>query len=139
MKQTLLLLFCFATLGLASCKKETIVEPANKTVILTVQPSQWVANADGTEYSYQFNNLREIDNYSLATEGTLVYISYDSGTTYIQMPFVYNVDAFSYEVFNGGITLLIQSSDNQDKQAIRPTGNIRVKVVIVASTDVTNN
>ena len=138
MKQTLLLLFCFATLGLASCKKETIVEDTqNKTVIFTVQPNQWVPNTNGTEYSYQFNRLPEIDNYSVATEGTLVYISYDSGKTYIQMPFVYNVDAFSYEVFQGGITLLIQSSDQQLRQALRPTSDIRVKVVIVASKDVT--
>jgi hypothetical protein len=139
MKQTLLLLLCFATLGFASCKKADIIEDTqNRTVIFTVQPNDWAVNTDGTEYSYQYNNLGEIDNYGLATEGTLVYISYDSGKTYIQIPFVYNVDAFSYEVFNGGMRLLIQSSDQQATQALRPTTAIRVKVVIVASKDVTN-
>jgi hypothetical protein len=135
MKIKILLLLCIATLGLASCKKETIVqEVTGKTYLLKIEPNQWVKSTDGTQYSYTWNNSN-LDKITLSDEGVLVYINHpadDAGD--IQLPFVYNVDAYSYELFAGGIVFDIQSSDNQDTQAIRPTKTIYAKVVVIPST-----
>ncbi len=137
MKKLTLLLLCIATLGLASCEKQTIIEETpNKTYIRDISPNQWVLSANGNTYSANLN-ISGIDPFHVQNEGTLVYISYtptnNSASSYIQLPFVYNVDAYSYEVYDGGISIDIQSSDLQDRAPIRPTGIVRVKVVLVAS------
>ena len=133
MKKLTLLLLCVATLGLASCKKDTIVnQTPNITIVRDIAPSQWVPSNDGLTFSATVID-KLIDKYHVDNEGTLVYISYNSGQSYIQLPFVYNVDAYSYEVYNGGLSIHIQSSDYQDRAPIKPTSNVRVKIILIAS------
>ncbi|RZL16873.1 MAG: hypothetical protein EOO89_10780 [Pedobacter sp.] len=138
MKKLTLLLLCVATLGLASCRKETFVDgaSANKTFIRDIAPSAWVLSSDGLTYSASLS-ISDIDPFHIQNEGTLAYISYtptqNSATSYIQLPFVYNVDAYSFEVYNGGLSIDIQSSDFQSRAPIKPTGTVRVKVVLVPS------
>lgn len=138
MKKLTILFLCIATLGLASCEKQTIIDQGvqNKTFIRDVAPSEWKLSNDGLTYSASLN-IAAIDPYHIQNEATLVYLSYtptqNSATSYIQLPFVYNVDAYSYEVYNGGLSIDIQSADFQDRAPIRPTGTVRVKVVLVAS------
>ena len=138
MKKFTLLLLCIATLGLASCKKEPFINQTtpNKTFIRDIAPSQWVLSSDGHTYSASLT-IADIDPYHIQNEATLVYISYtptnNSASSYIQLPFVYNVDAYSYEVYNGGLSIDIQSSDYQDRTPIKPSSTVRVKVVLVAS------
>ncbi|MNL27645.1 hypothetical protein D3C87_1492470 [compost metagenome] len=63
-----------------------------------------------------------------------MYVSHPlSSLSYIQLPNVYNVHAYSYELFVGGITIDIQSSDNQDDTPQRPANAILVKVVVIPS------
>lgn len=134
MKKLVLLLLCFTTLGLVSCQKDTIVNQTtpNITIIKDITPSQWILSNDNLTLSAEIrDNL--IDKFHVDNEGTLVYISYNSGQSYIQLPFVYNVDAYSYEVYNGGLSIDIQSSDFQDRAPIRPSSNVRIKIVLVAS------
>lgn len=142
MKKIILLLICITTLGLVSCKKETIVKTTpNRTIVFDVQPSEWKLTTDGLSYFVELNNIPEIDDYSVQNEGTLVYISYPNSTgaytSYIQMPFVYNIDAYSYEVYKGGVRIDIQSSDNQDTTPLKPSTKVKIKVVIVASENIT--
>lgn len=134
MKKLTFLLLCIASLGLASCKKDTIVNQAtpNITIVRDVTPSQWVLSTNQLTYSADLA-IPAIDQYHLDNEATLVYISYNGGLSYIQLPFVYNVDAYSYEAYVGGLSIDIQSSDLQDRAPIRPTANVRIKVVLVAS------
>ncbi|WP_316782740.1 hypothetical protein [Pedobacter frigiditerrae] len=134
MKKLTILFFCIATLGLASCKKDTIVNQTtpNITVIRDVPSSAWTLSSDKLTY-YTTLNVQQINKYSLDNDAILVYISYDSGATYLQMPFVYNVDAFSTVISEKQVEIDIQSSDNQDVTPIKPTGTTRVKIVIVAS------
>jgi hypothetical protein len=134
MKKLTLLLICIASLGLASCKKDTIVNQTtpNITIIRDVSPSQWVLSANSQTYSVDLN-IGAIDQYHIDNEGTLVYISYNDGKSYIQLPFVYNIDAYSFEVYPGGLSIDIQSSDLQNRAPIKPTSNVRIKVVLVAS------
>lgn len=138
MKRLSLLLLCVATLGLASCKKEPYINQStpNKTFVRDIAPSQWVLSADGRTYSADLN-IADIDAYHIQNEATLVYLSYtpttNSASSYIQLPFVYNIDAYSYEVYTGGLSIDIQSSDYQDRTPIKPTSTVRVKVVLVTS------
>lgn len=134
MKKLTLLFICIASLGLASCKKDTIVTQTtpNITIVRDITPSQFVLSNDQLTLSANLS-IPSIDQFHVDNEGTLVYISYNNGTSYIQLPFVYNTDAYSYEVYDGGISIDIQSSDFQDRTPFRPSSNVRIKVVLIAS------
>lgn len=135
MKRVTLLILCIATLGLASCKKDTIVNQSanNLTIIKYIEPNQWTLSSDGYTYSATINDNR-IDDRTFEDDGILVYLDRgNSGNTYEQLPFVYNVDAYSYSVSRGSLTIDIQSSDNQDTQPIRPTTRTKVKIVLLES------
>ena len=145
MKKLVLLLICFTTLGLVSCKKDTyITETQNKTIFVDVVPNDWVLDNSRNTYIVQLDKVAsfpEIDNYHIENEGTLVYISYPNNnnafTEYSQLPFVYNLSSYSFTVYNGGIEIYIQNSDSQNIDPIKPTTKVRFKVVLIASKNVT--
>ena len=134
MKKLTILFICIATLGLASCKKDTIINQTtpNITVIRDVAPNAWTLSTNKLTY-YTVLNVGAINKYSLDNDAILVYISYDNGVTYLQVPFVYDVDAYSTVISEGKVEIDIQSSDNQDFQPNKPSVTTRVKIVIVAS------
>ena len=134
MKRITLLLLCIATLGLASCKKDTIVQNGanNLTIIKYIEPNQWQASADGFTYSAVLNDSR-IDDRTFEDDGILVYISRGDGNSYEQLPFVYDVQAYSYAVSKGAIAIDLQSSDFQSAIPDRPTTRTRVKIVLIES------
>lgn len=134
MKKLIFLILCTATLGLVSCKKDTIIQDTpNRTYNFTIQPNQWVLSSDGLNYTYEWRNSI-IDEITVDDEGVLVYISHPvNSSSYIQLPYVYDVDAYSYELFVGGIALDIQSSDYQATQPVKPTKPVLVKVVVIPS------
>jgi hypothetical protein len=101
-----------------------------------VASDAWTLSTNGLTY-YTILNVKEIDQFSLDNEAILVYISYDNGASYLQMPFVYDVDAYSTVISKGKVEIDIQSSDNQDTKPIKPSVNVRVKVVLIASKNVT--
>lgn len=139
MKKFIFLLLCTATLGLVSCKKDNIVqETQNKTIIFDITPDKWILS-DQFTYSAEFNNLPEIDDFGVNVEGHIVSISMPNFTSYQQLPYVFDIDSYSYSVYNNGIAIDIQSSDLQDRAPRKPASTIRVKVVIVASRDATND
>jgi hypothetical protein len=137
MKVKFLLLLCIASLGLASCKKETLVQDTpNRTIILTIQPKEWVAYTDGRGYSADLG-IPEIDQLNVDVEGILVYLDHPTRVeSYIQMPYVYSGVSYSYEHFTGGVAVDIQAAD-PNRAVPRPTTPIRVKVVLIPSRDVT--
>lgn len=136
MKKLLLLILCTTTLGLVSCKKDTIIQqPSSRTYNFDIQPHQWVLSGDGLSYTYIWNKSSAIDKITVEDEGVLVYLSHPiNSDSYIQLPYVYDIDAYSYELFNGGIAIDIQSSDFQEAAPVRPTRVIRAKVVVIPST-----
>ncbi|MGY4386624.1 hypothetical protein ACVWYN_003679 [Pedobacter sp. UYP24] len=134
MKKLLFLILCTTTLGLVSCKKDTILQDTpNRTYNFDIQPNQWILSADGFTYTYEWRRS-DIDQVTVDDEGVLVYLSHplNSGS-YIQLPYVYDVDAYSYELFKGGIAIAIQSSDLQASKPIKPTKVVTAKVVVIAS------
>ncbi|GGE68514.1 hypothetical protein EV200_10191 [Pedobacter psychrotolerans] len=134
MKKLTILMLCIATLGLASCKKDTIVQNNNSilTVVRDVPTSAWVLSNDRNTFTSEIS-VPEIDQFHIDNEGTLVYISYNNGASYIALPFVYNTDAFSYEVYQGGVAIDVQSSDYQATQPRKPTSTVRIKIVLVGN------
>jgi hypothetical protein len=138
MKKLLLLLLCTTTLGLVSCKKDNIIqETPNRTIIITVQPNEWISNSDGGTLTADLN-IPEIDRLNVDIEGILVYIDHPlQGSSYIQLPFVLSGSAYSYEHYEDGISIDIQRSTYATENPQPPTKAIRVKVVLIPSRDVT--
>lgn len=138
MKLKFLLLLCISVIGLSSCEKETLVQDTpNRTVVLTIKPDKWVAYENGKGYSVDLD-IPEIDQFNVEIEGILVYLDHPVNvSSYIQMPYVYSGVSYSYEHFNGGIAVDIQAAEFATKFPSRPTTDIRVKVVLIPSRDVT--
>lgn len=138
MKTKLLFLLCIATLGLASCKKDTYVqETSNRTIILTIQPNEWKVTNNGRTITTDLD-IPEIDQFNVDVEGILVYLDHPVNVNgYIALPYTYSGVSYSYEHFNGGIAVDIQTSEFSTKNPVVPTVPIRVKVVLIPSVDVT--
>jgi hypothetical protein len=134
MKKLTLILLCIATLGLASCKKDTIVQNGanNLTIIKYIEPSAWQSSSDGFTLTASLSESR-IDPRTFENDAILVYISRGDGNFYEQLPFVYDVQAYSYTVSQGRIDIDIQSSDFQEAIPDRPTSRTRVKIVLIES------
>ncbi|MES2455161.1 MAG: hypothetical protein V4594_06465 [Bacteroidota bacterium] len=138
MKKLLLLLLCTATLGLVSCKKDTIIEEtSNRTIIINIQPNQWTPSTNGRTFTAEIN-IPEIDALNVDIEGILVYLDHPvNKSSYIQLPYTYEGAAYSYEHFDGGIAVDIQRSAYATENPTKPTVPIRLKVVLIPSRDVT--
>jgi hypothetical protein len=134
MKKLIFLLLCTATLGLVSCKKDTIVqETPNRTYNFTIQPSEWVRSSDGFTYTADIptNAIKPI---TVDDDGVLVYITHPVvSTSYIQVPYTFDTQSYSYELYDGGFAIDIQSSDFQSAAATKPTTSILVKLVVIES------
>lgn len=134
MKKLILLLLCTATLGLVSCKKDTIIqETPNRTYNFTIQPNQWVLSQDGLTFTADIptNAIRPI---TVDDDGVLVYITHPLSTSsYVQVPYTFDALAYSYELYDGGFAIDIQSSDLQNRAPEKPTIPILVKLVVIES------
>ena len=138
MKKLLLLILCTTTLGLVSCKKDTIIqETPNRTIILNIQPNQWIESTDGGTFTAELN-IPEIDQLNVDIEGILVYLDHPVNvSSYIQLPYVFQGAAYSYEQFTGGLAIDIQRAEFATQDPTKPTVPIRLKVVLIPSRDVT--
>lgn len=115
-------MLCIVTLGLASCKKETLVQTApNRTVIFDVNPNRWVF--DNGKY-YLDLDIAELDDINFYDEGILVYTATPNYTNYYQLPY----GDMDYEAHIGGISI---------SRSTLPTTPVRIKVVLVAAENVT--
>jgi hypothetical protein len=135
MKQSFLLLLCIATLGLASCKKETIVDAGlpNETIEMVINPSQWQLIEGGTRLTTTVS-MPELNEETFRNDGIMVYIYPDNGVNeYRQLPFVFDGQAYSYSAREGEITIDIQTSTSNGTPS-RPAVPVGLRVVIVTST-----
>lgn len=138
MKKLTLLLLCVATLGLASCKKDTYItqELKAKTYNYEINPADWKINPNGS-YTATWMN-KKFDGITLEDEGVMVYFEHPvTASSFIQLPYTFNYSAYSYEIFNGGINFDAQDTNNL-LNSVAPTYKILVKVVIVPSDYVPN-
>ena len=136
MKKLTLLLFCVATLGLASCKKEVFIPEQilpNQTLETVISPSQWVYSENNKRLSTTIN-FPEIDEITFKNDGVLVYIYPDNAVPeYKQLPLVFDAQAYSYIVRRGSITIDIQTSGDTKLEPFKPTIPIGLRVVIITS------
>ncbi len=138
MKKLTLLLLCIATLGLASCKKDTYItqQLKAKTYNYEIKPADWKFNANGS-YTATWMN-KKFDGITLEDEGVMVYFEHPvTASSFIQLPYTFNYSAYSYEIFNGGISFDAQDTNNL-LNSVAPTYKVLVKVVIVPSEYVPN-
>jgi len=135
MKKLTILMLCIATLGLASCKKETLVQNIpNKTIIAYVNPSDWKQDVDGITL-YSIINISDVlDEATFEDDGILVYISRGDVDNYEQIPNVYAFNSYSYLVdkVNKTLEIDLQRSDRSSYPAF-PTSKTRIKIVLVRS------
>ena len=134
MKKVLTILSGVILLGLASCTKQYVTPgQTNQTIYANVATTDWQPYTDNTNNkSYDVPiTVHELDNGLTQFGGIIVAISYDNGTTYEQLPEVYDGLSYTYTYNAGNVTLYAQSSDGTT--AIQPTLPIKVKIILVAS------
>jgi len=134
MKKYLLLLL-ISCVGLASCKKEVLVQDdtlPNLTVLKYVTPSQWIPSNNGYTLSVDIP-VSELDEDTFINDDVSLMISRQDDNTYEKIPFVYDGQAYSYEIRPGFVTLYIQTSGDNVLTPITPTTRTRVKIVLITS------
>ena len=109
MKKILFLLFIGGGLFLTSCTKQYTEVTPNQTVYADLTPTNWTATSAGTADSVLINTP-EIDKYFTGHGGINVYFTFDGGTSYEQIPEVYNNISFSYTYTAGGVALYAQTA-----------------------------
>jgi len=134
MKKFIILLLCTATLGLVSCKKDTIIQDTpNRTYNFTIQPNQWVLSQDGLTFTAEIST-NAIQPITVDDDGVLIYVTHPlNSSSYVQVPYTFDQLAYSYELFDRGFAIDIQSTDLQNKAPVKPTVPIVVKLVVIQS------
>lgn len=132
MKKLTILMLCIVTLGLASCKKDTIVQNTpNITLYKTIQANQWQSGTDNGLYYYVDITDNRIEQYE--DDGIIVSFARFNDDGYDALPFNYGVDSYSYSSFPGRIRVYLQNNNNKTAQPTRPTASITARIVLVAS------
>ena len=109
MKKIVLLLAICGGLFMASCTKQYTQVVPNQTVYADLTPTNWTATSSGTADSVLINTP-EIDQYFNAHGAVDVYFTFDNGSSYEQIPEVYNSISFSYTYTAGGVALYAQTA-----------------------------
>jgi hypothetical protein len=134
MKKILTIISFLGVLALSSCTKQ-YVSPAttNQTVYANVATTDWTLYTDNTgAKAYQAPiSVSILSSDFSQVGGIIVAVSYDNGTTYEQLPEVYDNLSYSYTYNSGNVTLYAQSADGTT--AIQPTLPIKVKIILVDS------
>ena len=134
MKKILTILGCVILFAASSCTKQYI-SPAttNQTYLFDLATTDWKPYVDNLgKSSYQASlNLNTLSGDVAKYAGVLVAISYDGGSTYEQLPEVYNGISYSYVYSAGNVSVYAQSADGTT--AVQPTLPITVKVILVDS------
>jgi len=135
MKKLTFLLLCITTLGLVSCKKDTIIQNIpNQTIIATINPTDWRQDTDGSTL-YSILDISDVlDEATFEDDGILVYISRGDNDTYEQIPNVYGLVSYSYLVDKFAKTIEIDAQ-RSDRTGYPPTpaSRTRIKIVLVRS------
>jgi hypothetical protein len=130
MKKLTLLLLCIASLGLASCEKDTIINQTtpNRTIVFDKSGSSWKLLSGKTDTYYVDLEADEINNINVQDEGVLVYIS-TNGTQssgYFQIP--NSAQRYDYDIYTGSIRVY--------SYGLPPTGTTRIKIVLIAADNI---
>ena len=132
MKKLTILMLCIVTLGLASCKKDTIVQNTpNITLYKTIQPNQWQRATDNGIYFYVDMIDSRIEEF--IDDGIILSFARFNDDGFDALPFNYGPDSYSYSSFPGRIRVYLQNNNNRTVEPLRPTADITARIVLVAS------
>lgn len=118
----------------SSCTKQYVSpQTTNQTVYANLKPADWSLYTDNNgSKSYQAPiTVSILDNNFASIGGVIVSISYDGGSTYEQLPEVYDNVSYSFTYNAGNLTLYAQSANGT--VAVQPTLPIKVKIILVDS------
>lgn len=134
MKKLTMLMLCIATLGLASCKKDPIIENTpNLTLYKTIQPGSWVAKSENGIGSYLYVDITDPRIEEYEDDGIILSFARFNDDGYDALPFTYGVDSYSYSSFPGRIRVYLQNRDNRNSSPLAPSASIGARIVLVAS------
>lgn len=134
MKKTLLIVL-FACIGLISCEKEVYVpseEIPNQTILLYVNPADWVLQSDRETYSVRLP-VSDIDRATFENDDISMMISRGDNDVYDRMPFTDYGVSYQYDITPGFVTLYIQNTGTNQSTPEKPNYRTRVKIVLVTS------
>ncbi|WP_374166859.1 hypothetical protein [Arcticibacter sp. MXS-1] len=114
---------------LSACQKNNYVTP-NKTIITDLPLSSWRSYDGGRSYEASVY-LPEVDQFALERGGILVYISFDRGQTYEQVPQVYDGVSYSFALRAGTLSLTYENANGAPVS--RPGSDATLKIILLES------
>lgn len=132
MRKLILLLLCTATLGLASCKKDTIVQEnvIPRTILYDIPANAWITSDGGRSYSTEVN-VPENDNAFNNSGGVIVSMAFDANRkVFDALPNVFNGASYQFSSEPNYVVIYV---DGVNGQVIPAPGASRVKIVLVDS------
>lgn len=131
MKKFIFLLLCTATLGLVSCKKDTIVNNiVPRTILFDITASNWKTTDGGKTYFTEISVPEINDNFN-QSGGVIVSMAFDANRSIFDgLPNVYQGLSYQFSSEPGYVLIFV---DAVNGQAIPPPGSARVKIVLVDS------
>ncbi len=131
MKKLLSIVCCAVVLlSVSSCTKQYVTPNPNQTIYADLASSNWSVYSDQKSYFAPIN-VPQIDVNFAQVAGIIVAISYDGGTTYEQLPEVYNNLSYSFTYNNGNVTVYAQTAIGALPAA--PPDPVKVKIILVSS------
>ncbi|WP_146133140.1 hypothetical protein [Arcticibacter pallidicorallinus] len=118
-------------LFVTACEKTEYVVP-NRTVIVDLEARDWEPFDNGRTYEASID-LPEYDSYTNQQGAILIYISFDGGRNYEQIPEVYEGISYGYVVTAGSLLLEIKRLDGGVITNL--PASMRIKIVLIDSSE----
>lgn len=128
MKKILFLLVIGGALVTASCTKRYDVVQPNQTVYADVKSTDW-GTANGGVTDTVLINAPQITNYIKDNGLVAVALTFDGGTSYEPIPYVYDNVNYSFVYGRGGLELYAQSADGT--QVITTPPALTAKITLI--------
>lgn len=131
MKKFIFLLLCTATLGLVSCKKDTIVNNiVPRTILYDIPANGWKTTDGGRSYSTEVIVPENDDNFN-QSGGVIVSMAFDANRRIFDgLPNVYQGLSYQFSSEPGYVVIYVDAIDNE---AFPPPAAATVKIVLVDS------
>nr|WP_121271124.1 hypothetical protein [Pedobacter schmidteae] len=133
MKKVILLLICTVTLGLVSCKKETITPQIfPRTILYDIPANAWKTTNGGLTYRTTINVGENDENFN-QSGGVIVSLAFDAQKrVFDALPNVVDGLSYNYTSEPGYVDVYIEDVNGRVINN-PPGGPIRIKIVLVDS------
>lgn len=128
MKKILFLLVIGGALFAASCTKRYDVVQPNQTVYADIKTTDW-GTANGGKTDTVLINTPQINSYFRDNGLVAISLTFDGGTTYEPIPYVFNNVNYSFIYGAGGIEIYAQSADGTQVIATPPAVTAKITLI----------